>query len=71
MLVSELLEEYYIIRTSWLYGTSRTNFVQYVLDAARAGNQVNAATDWVGSPTWVGNLCVAIDTIMHGICRSG
>jgi dTDP-4-dehydrorhamnose reductase len=65
LMVSELLEEYYIIRTSWLYGMSRNNFVQHVLDSARTGTEVNAATDWVGSPTWVGNLCVAIDTIMN------
>lgn len=64
LMVSELLEEYYIIRTSWLYGIGRTNFVQWVLDQARAGNEVKAATDWVGSPTWIGNLCVAIESVI-------
>lgn len=65
LMVSELLEEYYVIRTSWLYGIHRNNFVQWVLDQARAGNEIKAATDWVGSPTWTGNLCVAIETIMN------
>lgn len=65
LIISELLEEYYVIRTSWLYGIHRNNFVQWVLDNARAGNEIKAAEDWTGSPTWVGNLCVAIETLMN------
>jgi dTDP-4-dehydrorhamnose reductase len=65
LMVSELLEEYYIVRTSWLYGIGRNNFVQWVLDQARAGNEIQAATDWIGSPTWVGTLSVAIECLMN------
>jgi dTDP-4-dehydrorhamnose reductase len=64
LLVSELLEEYYIVRTSWTYGIHGRNFVQWVLESARAGTPVNVATDWIGSPTWVGSLCDAIERIM-------
>lgn len=65
LLTSEQLEAYYIIRTSWLYGVHRNNFVQWVLDQARQGGTVKAATDWVGTPTWTGNLAMAIETIIH------
>ncbi|MEB3285979.1 MAG: dTDP-4-dehydrorhamnose reductase [Vampirovibrionales bacterium] len=64
LMVAELLEEYYIIRTSWLYGISKRNFVHFVLDAARQGQEVRIATDTFGTPTWTGSLCDAIHRIM-------
>jgi dTDP-4-dehydrorhamnose reductase len=64
LMVSELLEEYYIVRTSWLYGLHRNNFVQSVIEAARQGREIKAATDLVGSPTWTGSLSQAIERIM-------
>lgn len=65
LMVSELLEEYYIIRTSWLYGIHRSNFVQWILEQARTGSYCRVATDWIGSPTWTGSLCASIETIMN------
>jgi dTDP-4-dehydrorhamnose reductase len=65
LMVSELMEEAYIIRTSWLYGLHKKNFVQWVLESARAGTEIRVAEDWVGSPTWTGNLSVALETLMN------
>ncbi len=65
LLTSEQLEAYYVIRTSWLFGIHRNNFVQWVMDQARQGKEVKAAEDWVGTPTWTGNLAVAIETIIN------
>jgi dTDP-4-dehydrorhamnose reductase len=65
LMVSELLEAYYIVRTSWLYGIHKRNFVQWVLDTARSGGTVRVATDWIGSPTWTGSLCVALEKILQ------
>jgi dTDP-4-dehydrorhamnose reductase len=65
LMVSELLDTFYIVRTSWLYGIHKRNFVQGVLETARTGGPVNAVTDWVGSPTWTGSLCVAIESILN------
>ena len=65
LMVSELMEEYYIVRTSWLYGIHKKNFVQWVLESAKAGTEIRVADDWTGSPTWTGNLCVAIETLMN------
>lgn len=64
LLVGEQLDEYYIIRTSWLFGIHRNNFVQWILDQARQGGEVKAATDWIGTPTWTGNLAVDIEKII-------
>jgi dTDP-4-dehydrorhamnose reductase len=65
LMVSELLDQYYIVRTSWLYGIHNKNFVQWVLDTARSGGTLNAVSDWIGSPTWTGSLCAAIESIFN------
>jgi dTDP-4-dehydrorhamnose reductase len=60
VLVTELLEQYVILRTSWVYGHHKPNFVQQVLAAAQSGQHMGVFTDQVGSPTWTGSLAVTI-----------
>jgi dTDP-4-dehydrorhamnose reductase len=64
LMVTERMETYYIIRTAWLYGIHRSNFVQFVLDAVRQGQDLNIVSDQIGSPTWTGSLCAQIETIL-------
>jgi len=64
LMVSELLEEYYIIRTGWLYGIYGNNFVQFILDSVRQGRELGIVSDQVGGPTWAGSLCTQIETII-------
>lgn len=64
LMVTELLDEYYIIRTSWLYGIHGKNFVQFVLESAKQGREVDIVTDQYGSPTWSGSLCHLIEGIV-------
>ncbi len=78
LMVKELLDEHYIIRTSWLYGIHNRNFVQFVLEAARQGREVSIVDDVFGNPTWTGSLCTAIEKIMtsgeygtHHACDDG
>lgn len=78
LMVSELMDDSYIIRTSWLYGIHNRNFVQFVLEAARQGREVSIVDDVYGNPTWTGSLCTAIEKIMtsgeygiHHACDSG
>ena len=63
----ELLDTAYIIRTSWLYGINGKNFVQFVLDSAhqnlKSERDVKIVDDIVGTPTWTGSLCTAIENI--------
>jgi dTDP-4-dehydrorhamnose reductase len=56
LMVTEHLEKYFILRTSWVYGEHKPNFVSYVLQHARSGQQMPVFTDQVGSPTWTGSL---------------
>jgi dTDP-4-dehydrorhamnose reductase len=64
VILSELLEEYYIIRTSWLYGIHGKNFVRFVLESARQGRTVSIVDDQYGSPTWTGTLSHLIERIV-------
>ena len=64
LMVQEILETAYIIRTSWLYGQHRHNFVQFVLDGARQGRPLRVVNDWTGSPTWTGSLSHQIERIV-------
>ena len=45
-----------IVRTAWLYGPNGPNFVQTMLNAARAGKPLRVVNDQVGSPTYTFDL---------------
>jgi dTDP-4-dehydrorhamnose reductase len=60
LMVTELLSKYFIIRTSWVYGEHKNNFVRQVLTAAKAGSPQNVFTDQTGSPTYTGSLVPVI-----------
>lgn len=64
LMVQELLDQYYILRTSWLYGASRKNFCDFVLSGAREGRDLTIVNDWVGSPTWTGSLSDMIERVV-------
>jgi dTDP-4-dehydrorhamnose reductase len=59
-LVTGLLEKYYIVRTSSLYGRNGPNFVRTILDKAREGRPFSVVTDQAMSPTWAVNLSQGI-----------
>jgi dTDP-4-dehydrorhamnose reductase len=49
-----------VIRTSWLYGRARVNFVDRVVEQARAGQPIKAVTDQVSCLTWTRPLAERI-----------
>lgn len=49
-----------LIRTSWLYSASGTNFVLTMLRLMRAGKQLRIVHDQTGCPTWARGLAAAI-----------
>ena len=59
-LVTGLLNHYFIVRTSSLYGRNGPNFVRTILDKAREGRPFSVVTDQIMSPTWTVNLCRGI-----------
>ena len=49
--IKMLMENYYIIRTSWLYSPYKTNFFNTVVNYLNENRKMKVATNQVGSPT--------------------
>jgi dTDP-4-dehydrorhamnose reductase len=58
--VSENTSEFYILRTSWLYGFDGNNFVYTMTKAMNARDSVKVVNDQEGSPTCAVNLASII-----------
>lgn len=54
--VQELLEEYYIIRTSWVFGEFGSNFVYTMKKLAKDRDELTIISDQIGRPTWTRTL---------------
>ncbi|MBI4465225.1 MAG: dTDP-4-dehydrorhamnose reductase [Acidobacteria bacterium] len=52
-----------VIRTSWLFGFHRTNFVEKVLAEARSRSEIVAVADQVSCPTWTLHLAQKIEEL--------
>lgn len=50
-LVRELAAKHMIVRSSWIYGDSKNNFVFKVLEAAQTGEQLKVPEDQISTPT--------------------
>jgi dTDP-4-dehydrorhamnose reductase len=61
----------FIVRTSWLFGTEGSNFVEEMLRLGRQGGPVVVIHDQVGSPTFTGHLAAGmlrlLDSSSYGI----
>jgi dTDP-4-dehydrorhamnose reductase len=51
---------HYIIRTAWLYGHGRANFVEKILDAAKKNGVLRVTDEETGSPTYARDLAEAV-----------
>lgn len=49
-----------VLRTTWLYGAGGPDFVDTVLEKARAGEKLRVVDDQTGRPTWSGSLAPAL-----------
>ena len=55
--VKEMLERYFIIRISWVFGINGKNFIKTMLSLADRGlKQLNVVSDQIGSPTYTYDL---------------
>jgi len=64
--VLALLERFYIVRTSWLYGAGRVSFPEKILENARTSGELRVVTDEVASPTWTDSLAQGITRLIQG-----
>lgn len=66
--VKNRLKEYFILRTSWLYGRHGKNFVDTIVSKAEsAGGVLKVVDDQVGSPTYTVDLAKAIRSLLDRI----
>jgi dTDP-4-dehydrorhamnose reductase len=49
-------EQYCIMRTAWLFGPGRKNFVSTILNACRKSDEISVVHDQTGSPTYTRDL---------------
>lgn len=66
--LKQILEKYFIIRTSWLYSEHANNFLKTMLRLSEDRNVLNVVGDQVGSPTYAPDLANVIHKIIQTEC---
>ncbi len=69
--VQSLLDKYFIVRISWVFGKNGNNFVKTMLRMAETRTELNVVCDQIGSPTYTADLapllCDMVQTEKYGI----
>lgn len=69
--VQSLLERYFIVRISWVFGKNGNNFVKTMLRLAETRTELNVVCDQIGSPTYTADLapllCDMVQTEQYGV----
>lgn len=62
--VSHLMANFFIIRTSWLFGRHGKSFPAAIVNQAAKGGTLRVVNDQIGSPTLTNDLCQSIIQII-------
>lgn len=63
--VERLLDKYFIVRISWIYGINGNNFVKSMLKLAETNNEIAIVSDQIGSPTYTVDVAKAMVDIIQ------
>ena len=68
--VKDILNKYFIVRISWVFGINGNNFIKTMLKLGKERNELNIVADQIGSPTYTADLapllCDMIATDKYG-----
>jgi len=65
-----LLKKFYLVRTTWLFGTHGPNFIDTMLEIGQRESRISVVNDQRGCPTWTRDLAEAVVDLV-GMGRYG